>query len=174
MKIMPINNNMNFKSKLPPASSTTDGWDELQTMCETVEEKQLLEESLKNLAFNGDENILALEHLKGKHYDYYSFRLYKDIESLENDRQLRMIDPIYDTNNQVLLTFSTLRNEYTKHLGNSTMPAKKGRYQSYVDILLQTFKNIVTKGTVENGALFKNLVQKYNVEDTISRLRIKG
>ena len=39
MKIMPINNTMNFKSKLSPVTPTQDGWDELQTMCETAEEK---------------------------------------------------------------------------------------------------------------------------------------
>lgn len=174
MKILPINNSLNFKSKLPPASSKPDGWDELASLCNTKDEKQSLEESMKNLAFNGDNNILALERFDAKDYDYYCFRLYGNLDSLNEDRKLGLLDPFYDKNKQVFLAFSKLNNEYTQYLGTSAIPAKRGKFKTQTEILLKTLKKIVTKDSTEYKAIFDYILNSPKVEDTISKLRIKG
>ena len=100
MKISPINN-VSFKSFLPPESkvlrgnNTRDFWPDFTIECAmNPGQKEKLDTLLRELANNGDNNILALETTKDVtdafQHNYY-FRLYANNNDLLADRKEKSI-----------------------------------------------------------------------------------
>lgn len=96
MQITPVNN-IAFKSFLPPESKvkkgdyTRDYWGDFYKACSmSAEKKDKLDTLLRELANNGDNNILALETTRdvtdGFQHNYY-FRLYASNNDLLADRK---------------------------------------------------------------------------------------
>ncbi len=179
MRVLPIINNLNFRSVLPAkVEKATDGWDELERLCCVSDEKKnLLYEQLHQLNSNGNSDILALEHYPLSNInsiESFSFRLYKDLESLNADREKEWMVPQRHINKELKVEFFGNHSykisygflDFVKRFDN--IPKEK------TNILLATLKNVLTKGTREYSAIFGKTSYGNLPKEIVSKFRMKG
>ena len=171
-------NSINFKSYLPKQQEgKTDGWSELERLCQnSPEQKAMLYQQLELLSQNGDNNILALEHTP-QDYSFvnesFSFRLYKNEEDLEKDREKFYFVPQRHLNKELLIDL----------YGNHTYKVSYGQLysikqhekvqQEKANILLKMLRDIVAVGTKENSAIFGKANLNNVPKEIVSKFRVK-
>jgi hypothetical protein len=175
MRVQSINN-LNFKSFLPSKQQgEKDGWDELERLCSSDVQKGILYEQLNLLQSNGDRNFLALEHTPETYSfanESFSFRLYDNQDKLELDRKKPYMVPQYNMNKELLIDF----------YGNHTYKITYGQLYSVkhhedlqkekANILLNILKNIVSRGSKENSAIFGKVDFGVIPKEIVSKFRL--
>ena len=181
MRISPIsfNQNVSFKSKLPPVlddqnSTVKDYWGTFAGEClkDTIN-RENLNFSLKALSCNHDNGILALDVLKYQDKpDEYRFSLYKNANDIVLDKESSTEKPKLERSlGSIRLYKDPGTKSYVSVISDDKSSFHTVLKPDLVSSLLTILRKITYYGSSENKALFNNDTKYANPELFLNEYR---